>query len=294
MCIVNWRTCGGCSRMCRPRIKSAIEMMPPHTHHRTAFTLAEIVIAMGVTGVIALALGSLASAVHSSNQYVQQQATMTQHARVVLERIKRHVETAHTSREFPGFVIIERSSSGHDFPDAIAIWQPVSAAANPDGLPLVSELIVYLPNPASPNELWEITDRTNHAAAPAVAATSSWQTLLKSLAASSSATRVAVTELLRRAKANASDTQLWAVIRFEGNQYPTDARLADHLAGSANWEDLEWAQSLYSNQSGMRQSWCRIEMQLIPRELAAADGQDSADVSTPYFGSAAIYYEVEP
>ncbi|MEX1224105.1 MAG: hypothetical protein WEA31_06105 [Pirellulales bacterium] len=250
--------------------------------------------AMAVTGVIALALGSLASAVHSSNEYVQNQATVTQHARVVLERIKRHVETAHASREFPGFLIVPTTSGSYTFPDTLAVWQPLGEPVDAEGLPRVSELIVYTPNPASPNELWEITDRSNHAVVPSLGSTSAWRTMIASLAASNTASVVELTDLVRRSKVNASDTRPRSTIRFEGQQSPSDVQLAAYEAGTADWEDMGWPQSLYGNRAGLRQSWCRIELQLMPPGRRAADGRDSADIATPFFSSAALYYDVEP
>jgi hypothetical protein len=48
---------------------------------------------------------------------------------------------------------------------------------------------------------------------------------------------------------------------------------------------------MYSSTSGMRQSWLRIEMQLLPG-LNSEDTTGQAAI--PFLGSAALYYNLAP
>jgi hypothetical protein len=42
----------------------------------------------------------------------------------------------------------------------------------------------------------------------------------------------------------------------------------------------------------MRQSWLRTELQLLPGDASSAD--TTGQQAVPFFGSAALYYQVEP
>jgi hypothetical protein len=56
------------------------------------------------------------------------------------------------------------------------------------------------------------------------------------------------------------------------------------------WAALPWAQSIYGTRTGLRQSWVRFELQLLPGEVVAHDA--AALPAAPFFGSAALYYEM--
>ena len=69
---------------------------------------------------------------------------------------------------------------------------------------------------------------------------------------------------------------------------PSAAEWSQFEAGTRPWEDISWAQSVHGSRTGLRQTWCRIELQLRPSHLAS----DDADLAIPFFGSATAYYEM--
>ena len=54
---------------------------------------------------------------------------------------------------------------------------------------------------------------------------------------------------------------------------------------------MPWVQGVYGSQSGLRQAWLRFELQLMPSEISA-DRDSSGQQAIPFFGSAAVYYEM--
>ena len=260
---------------------------------RSGLSLPELMIASSILALMLAALGSLASAVDSGHEYCHGRSVATQHARVAMQRITRNLNGAHASREFPGFISFQETIGLYSFPETLVIWQPIGNPANTGGLPLIGELVVYCPNPANPAELWEITARDDTRSAPALSDTAGWATLLTHFKTGSGPQRVELTNLLRTANVGSgSDTpQLRAAVRFEVTLRPTDAELASFANGDKSWDDIAWVQGIYGNTTGLRQSWCSVELQLLPSNWQAT--QDPSGISSiPFFGSGAVYYQV--
>ena len=253
-------------------------------------TLIELMIALSIMSLMAAALGSLSLAVQMSNEYAVSNGTAVQHARVALERMERKMREAHSSAEFPGFAVFSTTVGLYSFPDTVVIWSPDGDAEDPDGLPVYEELVIYCPNPDSPNELWEITIPSSKLTVPDPANTSAWNTVLGLIRGSESVERVVVTDLLRTAASN-DDGDLRGALRFETRLAPSATEWAAYKVGSADWDDLSWAQGVYGSSTGLRQSWCQIEVQLTPEGSIEA-GEDQQQVALSFFGSAALYYEL--
>jgi hypothetical protein len=173
------------------------------------------------------------------------------------------------------------------------VWHPDGAAANPDGLPLFSELTVICPDPTHPWRLLEIRTPADNRTTPPLSETATWQAELATLRRNMSAERVQLTDLLRVGAVTSGGTadDVRGAVFFHVRLLPSLTQWEQFQAGNVDWEDLAWAQSVSGSRAGLRQSWCAIELQLLPR-----NGDDHYDPTgervIPFFGSAAIYYEL--
>jgi len=55
---------------------------------------------------------------------------------------------------------------------------------------------------------------------------------------------------------------------------------------------VPWVQDIHGPNTGLRQAWCRFELQLTPGEDSRAS-DPNGDTAIPFFGSGAIYYQLE-
>lgn len=259
---------------------------------RRGLTLVELLAVSAILLMMAGTLGSLALSVQNVNEHQFSRGVALQHGQVTLVRLQRRLQQATANNLFPGFVEFSTTVGTHAFPDTLVVWDPAGTAADPAGLPRINELVVYCPNPSAPNELWEITKPADTRAAPALSNTTAWRQELDSFQTSSSAERVVLTNLLRLASlrdgANKSIATR-AALRFETVRRPSAALWDNFVNGTSTWESLPWVQGIYGPNSGLCQSRCRIELQLRPGE----DGTDHQDAAIPFFGSAAVYFNLE-
>src|SRR5262245_26602814 len=84
---------------------------------RSAFTLAELLIASLVVTMIVGAMGMLALGVRT-NQSISQGAGMAQqHARVVLNRMRSNMSSCMANSSFPGFMVFSEQIGTYTYPD---------------------------------------------------------------------------------------------------------------------------------------------------------------------------------
>ncbi len=260
---------------------------------RRGFTMIELLIAAAIMSVLVLGLAAMADAVHRGNEHSTGYGLAVQHARVVLERIARHVERATASEEFPGVLVVSETVDSYTFPDTLVVWSPDGAASAPDGAPRVGELVIYTTNPTQPNELWELTDRDSTSAAPAVTDASAWRSLVSMLRTSNTSEKVLLTDLVRVAQVRSSDVSTRRpAIRFAHRLTPSQTQWSEYRGGTRSWENLDWAQGIGGASTGLRQSWVRYELQLEPGEPPSANNA-GAMPAYPFFGSAALYYPLQ-
>jgi len=248
-------------------------------------------IAMTVVAMMVGTLAALARGVQEGYVYTEGHGTATQHARVALERITATVREAATSAQFPGVLVVSSEEAGWEFPDTLVVWSPDGDPADSDGLPRVDELVIYCPNPNRPSQLVELTFPSDTSTVPAADDTSGWKAKVESLKSSSRRSPVLLTDLLRTAKVQDSSTTERGSVWFSVRRRPSDDEWAQFEAGTTGWDDLAWVQGIYGSQAGLRQVSVRIEMQLMPGDRALAD-PDGATSPVPFFGSAALYYEL--
>ena len=255
---------------------------------RPALALIELLMASAIMAMIAGGIAALSLAVQASNQQSDSMSRSLQHGRVAMQRMERALRTATTSNEFPGFAAFAISIGGFVYPDTLVVWQPEGAVSDPEGLPLFNELVVFTPDPSAPDHLLEIRNQFDSRTVPSLTDQTTWQAELQSLRIDPSATRVTLTDLLRTADVGTPDPARGAV-RFHVSLRPSDTEFAEFEAATRPWGDLSWPLEYFGDGSGLRQSWCRIELQLV-----SGDGLDnSADAAIPFFGSAALHYHVK-
>ena len=261
---------------------------------RRALTLVEMLVAMAVLGILAVGLGAMVTTIHQSNDFVRREGEALQHARIAMERIKRTCQSAHATADYPGFWTVATTSGSYSFPDALVVWSPASgAAANAAGPPLLSELVIFTFDASSPEKLIEISARSASGTAPAINQSVAWLLLVAVAKASSAVEKIELTDLLRVADAGSGGADWRGVIRFETRYHPTEAERTAHLTGSRDWEDLTWPLGNYGSDYGVRQSWCAMELQLVPRGMTRR-GSDAEAHTQAYFGSATRNYTLTP
>ncbi len=273
-------------------IRNGSSLMKPARKH-SGFTFVEMTLALGIMATLIVAMGVMAQLVFDGEHYNEAYARVVQHARVALERIEGNVRQATSNPEYPGALVIEQTIGSWTFPDTLVVWRPETTAADPDGAPQIGELVIYSYHPGAPNELWEITDRGNTRTAPAAADAAAWQTLVESLKTSSTSKKVVLTNRLRTATVDEigeNDARYRrGCVRFEQQMNPTAANWASYQAGTRAWEDLDWTQTIYGPDSGLRQSRVRVELQMTP--ISSVTEMPSDDLPpVAFFGAASLYY----
>ncbi len=132
-------------------------MFPPKNRsRRRGLTLMELLWAISVTATVAALMAVLASAVSTSGTYVREAQTAAQQALAAMEHIKRLVGSAYATAQEPGVTVIRSWEGMWQFPDTLVIWLPQGEPANPQGPPLVEELVLICPDPLQPEHLIQV------------------------------------------------------------------------------------------------------------------------------------------
>ena len=262
---------------------------------RHGFTLVELLSAMLIMTLVVGTLGAMAQAVYFSSEYGQGHAAVAQHARVALLRIERAARGAYATESYPGFGVISETVGAWRLSDTLDVWRPRVTPSTPtaepfnaDGPPRFNELVIFCTDPNEPHKLIELTaddsdTRIMNAATLAVD--------VEALKRMQGVKKVVLTDLLHTASLNAGLSDLRGAVRFEVEFNPSVQQWADHEAGTLAWTDLPWVQGVYSSKTGLRQAWLRIELQLTPAvEAGLSEAEQLPPV--PFFGSAALYYEM--
>ncbi len=253
---------------------------------KRGLSLAELLVASAVMGIICLSFGTLAMSVQMANEYSQEKNLIGQHARVIIQRIERAMQGAHATESFPGMLPITYYYASYDFPQAIAVWSPEGDALA--DYPRVDELVIFAVDPNDPSQLLEVRNRFDTRTAPDLNSETEWRTLVTDLIDSSDSDIIEISDIVRAGKAGSN---YYSTLRFQTRIVPSDAEIAAARAGSVDWEDLNWATSIYSSKAGIRQTWCHFEWQLVPSSNVAEHGS-LREQAVPFFGSSAILYQV--
>lgn len=261
------------------------------SHNRSGLTLIELLIATSIMAIMAGVLGALALSVQMHSQHSQGHGEAVQHARVVIDRLQRTMNEATVSPSFPGFFCVPVTYGSYSLPENIVVWRPTGTVADPAGLPRWSEVVVYGPSTSSPGTLLEMTAPTDHSTVPALTDLTSWRAKIAALKTSNTAVRTELTNLVRTANLASSGSTLHPALRFDTLIRPSDQQWTEYKNGSRDWDEIDWVQNIYGTKTGLRQNWCRIEIQLVAGTEIDLDGV-SAQKSLTFFGSAAVYQKM--
>jgi len=261
---------------------------------RGGLTLAELLVAATIMLMIAAAVGTLASAVKSTNDYCNGYTTAAQHARVALSRIEHAVANAYANEQFPGCLVVAEQAGSSSLPNTLVVWYPTTGSVtNTTGLPLISEIVVYGFDPAYPNHLIEVRSPSENTTVPTTSDTSGWKTLTDRLKSSTTLTKSVLTDRLRTApitgdySSTLSPSDLRGEIRFRRLMAPSDSEWTQYRANLKTWQSLSWPLDSYRSTSGTRAVACQTEIQIAPGSMASA-----AVTAIPFYGSAHITYEL--
>lgn len=253
--------------------------------------MVELLLAISLMSIVATALATLASAVQVSTEFTQGLSDTCQHARVSIDRIQRTVSEAHATLTNPGVKVLSTTVGSVNFPETLIVWHPEGERLMPNGPPLVSELVIFCPDPNNPARLVEIRAPNDHREVEmSLLDSASGKAMIAGIKTANTSEVVELTPLLRVVRANDSSlgtTVGMGVVRFATEMHPSEAEWTNYSVGSIQWDDLHWAQSLYGPNFGMRQVSLRFEMQLLPPDAPAR-----AAWSVPFFGSASVIYEI--
>jgi hypothetical protein len=269
-------------------------------------TLVEMTMAMTIMGIMASVLAALALSVQESTDYNVGRGTGLQHARVTLGRINQMLAGANaatinsggTPGEYPGAAVVYDQVGNYTYPDTLLIWNPAGTPANPNGPPLVRELLIYCPDPAAPNQLIELTAPSDARAIPLDGPTLNvdpWKTQITLLKSAATSQKTILTKLLRTASVPGSNgaSGLRGAVRFGLDLHPSLAEMSAYQAGSLAWSSMQWPAGVYSSMAGLRQVWVRTELQLMPPQFQGQQ-DTTGQLPLPFFGSATLSYQVGP
>lgn len=258
--------------------------------YRKGLTLPELIISIAIMVMIAGAMAVLSNGVQSVAEHTQGLDLASQHGRIAMSRIDNNLRKAFANESFPGVFVLSTTSGSYTFPDTLFIWRPDVAAANPAGLPMVRELVVYTPDATSPNNLLEVTWPSSSATCPATSDVTSWSTLANNFRTGNGPVRTVLTNMLRSNPVSANSSTIKGAIRFRVMMQPDATDWAAYRAGTLSWSNLDWPQDLRGSTTGTRIVACQTEMQLLP---TTGEINNSTGLGIlPMFSSSSISYSL--
>lgn len=249
-------------------------------------TVVELLIATTVVAILVGAMAVMATGLRSQQQVSQEYASTSMHGRAVLGRIQRAIGAAYANTDFPGFVVFSEAVGAYTYPDCLVVWRPAARPANPQGLPLWSEVVIFGWNPDQPSELVEVTVPGNNTMVPPLTDGAAWLSQLTVYRAGKGSRRVVLTDRLRVVAANGNPKLLRGAVCFFADLQPSAAEWNAMVSGSRSWSSLSWPLDMYGTSYGVRQHRCAIELQL------RGASSNEPDLALPFFGAASLYFTV--
>lgn len=274
---------------------------------RRGFLLAELLMAMTITAMLSVVLGTMILAVNEGWQYTNGLDAATQQARISMDRIRYMVSQAgvyQLAGQPPvlGVATVSRTCGTYQLSEVLVVWSGgqtggLASYGVQARLPLISELVIYAPQYDNPSRLIEITSPSNNSSIDFGSAT--FGTTILGLISSTSTSKVLLSNQIATSvmpyQVGSSSTA--GNVRFEVFQTPSATDLQGVTVGSAQWNALHWAQGVYCSTSGLRQANVRIEFELwtqAPTNSNITIGATTGAVSTPYIGGTSYTYAYTP
>ncbi|MBX7167611.1 MAG: hypothetical protein K1X74_14875 [Pirellulales bacterium] len=254
-------------------------------------TLAELLMAMVITGLLAGIAAGMANATFQGHRYSRGRSDATQHARVACERMALLISQAYASPTHPGVAVVYKTVGSEQFPDTLVIWTPTGSPVNTAGPPQISECVFICCDPAAPQRLIELRAPGDTRTLPLddTINDSANQAIVAALKVAPTSTVIELTPLVRTF--TVSSTSLGAV-RFERKLHPTTAEWTSYQANTLAFSAMSWPRDLWGATVGMRQCTVRYELQLMPGDEAVLT--DPQGVSAlPFLGSATFYDDLK-
>jgi len=254
--------------------------------------LLELLLAISIMVMIAGAMGALSEAVYTGSQFSEGHGLATQHARVALEEMSRAVSTATANEKFPGFIVLRDQLPGNwEFPATLVVWaaaeSPYDSVTSQPVLPRLKDLRIYSTDRDRPNRLLQIRIPPEEPNDQRLSANpAEWVSQITAIRESRTARRVILTDLLHTAPVPGNAGVRRGMVWFAERYRPSEEQWADTATA---WEGLPWVQGVVASETGLRQAWLRIELQLMPGTVVAANDPDGLQM-IPFFGSAVLYY----
>jgi prepilin-type N-terminal cleavage/methylation domain-containing protein len=262
------------------------------------FTLLELILALFITSLAVVSLSGLMLAVQSAWTVSKNYQEVGLQGRGILDRVRWMVAQTGTYRIGSGKVqlglsVISRSVDGVLLPETLVVWSGgrsggIQQKRQPAvSLPKINELVIFTPDPASPNHLVEILIASNSSTID-FADVNFAATIQSLISGSAAGDRLTLTDRLRTCRVSESGSLL-GNLRFELLQLPSNEQVTTTTAGSDQWYALPWSQGMGFSRGGLRTAFVRLEIQLETVQGSVSVGQ-SSPTSLPILGSASVRY----
>jgi len=257
-----------------------------HQKTRRGLSLVELLVAISIMSIVALALGALATTANTASELAFESGVAMQHGRVVVARIEKAIRECYANEEFPGCMVISELANGYTFADTLLVWSPISGIpVNPSGLPQWNEMLIFCPADGYPSQLVEIRPEDS-TLVPLQDDATSWSTET----ANQKMGYWSPKTLTKLVHAGSVGSNSRGAVRFQVRHTPSVAEWSQFRAGTRSWSNIGWAQDIRGSETGLRQTWCQFDLLLAPDETSAAAGNGSP--LTPFYGSAARYHQL--
>ena len=278
------------------RLKPALRA--DKTLTRRGLSLVELLMSLTITALLSVVFGSLMLAMQMAWQHSGGISSCNAEARVALSRIRYMLSQAGTYRnpgasQQVGVAVVGTPVNGSTLPQTLVVWSGgrtggMSSQGLQSRLPLISELVIYAPDPGDSSHLIEVVAGTNTNSIDF--ADPNFANTIRSLLTAPQLDKVLLCDRIRRT--NLSGT-IVGNVHFEMFQTPSDTEIASTTAGTTAWNDLTWSQGIVASDSGLRQATVRMELQL-ESALGAPVLTTSSPTALPFLGSASCRYVYFP
>lgn len=262
---------------------------------RRGVTLAELMVASTIMAMVSVGFGAITMTVQTANEHSQTQREVARHARICIDYLHQLILDATANEHFPGFAAFSSVGDVANYTNVLVVWQPGEEPVHPQGLPLFSELVFVMADPADATRLIHVSGLNDSRTVPDLSKQELWRqeiARIVSRRALQDTTVVELTSLLEPvtvASHGVSGKSQVGRVRFDVTYRPTVQDWLSYKDAQLEWESIPWAQGIHGTKVGLRQSWCRIEFSLTTHSPSNAEHGSGI----PFFSSSAIYYELQ-
>ena len=272
------------------------------------FTLVELLLAMSITSMVAVAISGLSYAVHTAWRHVQESEEIQLQAQAALERVQFMINECGVYQTSGQPTVLGLAAVSHgwymfELPDTLVVWSGGreggrAARGVVERLPRIDELVVYSVDPDDPQRMVEFTFPTLTSSIDFQGA--NFESTILGLLSSDAAEKTRLCDRLRVSELTPSDgtDTAYGNLQFTLTFTPSDGEIASATPGSSAWRDLMWSQSVCTGTTGLRQATVWIELIAEPAENPEVTPQswmsESTSTGVPFFASQSYRYVYRP